>query len=206
MFRMDNDICLHCNHTINETDKKMEMPCCETVYHTTCAKNMINVAVVNNYNNIICSCGELFISLSNWGYTNNTSPTNTVISDEARVKIEDFKKTLVQFRKNRTIFNKKLKEESTSFKEDVEPLLEQIKERRKTALEILKNSDAYKAISSVSRNIRSKVTRFKNIFEFDRQTMIHELYGGHTSLYYDLRYSYPLSSVRRSFRLTLNRI
>jgi len=187
----------------------MEMPCCETVYHTSCAKNMINEAIINNYNNIICSCGELFISLSNWihGYgSSDIGHTNTVISDEARVKIEDFKKTLVQFRKNRIIFNKKLKEESTSFKEDVEPLLEQIKERRKTALEILKNSDAYKAISSVSRNIRSKITRFKNIFEFDRQTMINELYGGHTSLYYDLRYSYPNSSLRRSLRLTLNRI
>ena len=49
---MDSDICLHCNHNINETDKRMEMPCCETVYHTRCAKNMINEAI-ENYNNSI---------------------------------------------------------------------------------------------------------------------------------------------------------
>jgi gas vesicle protein len=200
---MDNDICLHCNHTINETDKKMEMPCCETVYHTTCAKNMINEAIVNNYNNIICSCGELFISLHNWnhGYGSSVGHVNTVISDEARVKITDFRSILTQFKKNRNEFNKKIKEESTSFKEDVEPLLEQIKERRKTALDALKSSDLYKTVCLLSRNLKTKLTRIKNAFEFNHETLVRELYGGSNNLYYELRYSFPVRAMRRSFRL-----
>ena len=205
---MDSDICLHCNHNINETDKRMEMPCCDTVYHTSCVKNMINGAVEHHYNNMICSCGELFVQLNAWAPSNHLphTHTNIVISEEARAKIAEYKATLTQFRKNRILFNKKLKEESTSFKEDVEPLLEQIKERRKTALESLKNSDVYKGAISVIRNLRTKLTRFRNTFDFNRETEIKELYGGHTRIYYELRYSYPISTVRRSFRLKLNAI
>jgi hypothetical protein len=203
---MDSDICLHCNHDISENDKRMEMPCCETVYHTNCVKNMINAAVENHYNNMICSCGELFVRLNNWAPSSPHTDTNIVISEEARAKIAEYKATLTQFRKNRILFNKKLKEESTSFKEDVEPLLEQIKERRKTALEALKNSDAYKGAISVIRSLRTKLTRFRNTFNFDRQTEIKELYGGHTRIYYELRYSYPITTVRRLFRLKLNTI
>jgi len=206
MFRMDNDICLHCNHAISENDKRMEMPCCETVYHTICAKNMINDAIIDNYNNIVCSCGELFIGLNNWNHNNITENTNTVISDEARAKIEDFKTSLTQFKKNRIAFNKKLKEESKSFKEDIKPLLEQIKQHRKTILESLKNSDAYKSTMSFARSLRTKLTRFRNIFNLNRQTEINELYGGNTRIYFDLKYSYPIPAIRRSFRLRLNAI
>jgi hypothetical protein len=167
---------------------------------------MINTAIENHYNNMICSCGELFVRLNAWAPDDHLphTDTNIVISDEARAKIAEYKATLTQFRKNRILLNKKLKEESTSFKEDVKPLLEQIKERRKTALESLKNSDIYKGTISVIRSLRTKLTRFRNTFDFNRETEIKELYGGHTCIYYDLRYSYPTSTVRRSFRLKLN--
>ena len=200
---MDNDICLQCNHAISENDKRMEMPCCDTVYHTICAKNMINEAFVNNYNNIICSCGELFISLhQNW--IHNTESTNTVIPENVREKIADFKATLVQFKKNRTLFIKKIKEESSSYKEDIEPLLEQIKERRKIGLEAIKDSDIYKSVSSIMRNLKTKLTKINNIFAIDRETTIKELYGGNDNLYYDVKYLYILSKMRRAFRIRYN--
>jgi hypothetical protein len=167
---------------------------------------MINDAIIDNYNNIVCSCGELFIGLNNWNHNNITENTNTVISDEARAKIEDFKTSLTQFKKNRIAFNKKLKEESKSFKEDIKPLLEQIKQHRKTILESLKNSDAYKSTMSFARSLRTKLTRFRNIFNLNRQTEINELYGGNTRIYFDLKYSYPIPAIRRSFRLRLNAI
>ena len=200
MFRMDSDICLHCNQNINENDKRMEMPCCETVYHTTCAKNMINEAIENYNNSIICSCGELFINFYTLNNTNNT-PTNTVIPDEAQGKIKDFKKVLSEFKKNKIIFNKKLKEESASFKEDIEPLIEQVKERRKIGLDIIKASDIYKTVSSSLRNLKTKLTKIHSIFVFDRQTVINELYGGNDRLYYDVKYSRPISTINRSFRI-----
>ena len=197
---MDSDICLHCNHNINETDKRMEMPCCETVYHTRCAKNMINAAVENHYNNMICSCGELFINFDTLNNTNNT-PINTIIPDDAREKIKDFKKVLTEFKKNRIIFNNKIKEESASFKEDIVPLIEQIKERRKIGMDIIKASDIYKITSSSLRNLKTKLTKIRNICLFDRQTEINKLYGGNCSLYYDVKYSSLTSIINRSFRI-----
>ena len=198
---MDNDICLHCNHNISENDKRMEMPCCETVYHTTCAKNMINDAVIDNYNNIICSCGELFISLNIWNHNNITENTNTVIPEEACLKIANLKESLSKFKKNRIIFKKKIKEESTCFKEEVKPLIEQIKERKKSIIQEIKENDLYKNINSSARSLKIKLNNIVKSFGFDRSTILREIFGGKFTLYYLVKYYLPTRDMLKDFRL-----
>ena len=193
---MDTDICLHCNQNINENDKKMEMPCCDAIYHTACGIQAFSL----RWGVLRCECEQFLKNEFNSPTHNNEE---NVITEEARSKIIECKQLIRDHVKKKKTYTSFLKEKLLNYRENVDSLVNQIKTYRSELINIIKNSEEYKAMTSNISAIKRRIGQFKSKYGFENYTIRNEVFMNNSSRYRDIIYYYNIATLKRRLRLRL---
>ena len=156
-----------------ESDAKiMESPCCDLKYHSACGIQYIGIQIWG-YNSCMCNCGA---------YLYNTHPDNNVEEFEASLEairaqpgvtneLKAIKAKRADWRHAQAIYTKLQKEAHTGFKEAVAPHIECINTIKKTIIGNLRQSDEFKNVNRINRQLSLLEDKFKVKHDVSRRQM-----------------------------------
>jgi len=175
--------CPHCSLVIEDADPKMTMPCCTTLYHSTCTLQML--ANSPYWYPVRCACGVLLCG--------NDDPVPEPVPDtpEYRADMRAYKKAITEANVAKRNLTKALVPLKRSFKEAAAPHAEAIKTLKKEGSNTIKAIPEYKAYGSKLRKYSFMLARLRKTYGFG--AIGHRKFG---------RYRDRLSCIiNRSFRI-----
>ena len=186
--------CQLCELTIESTDKKTEMYCCDLVLHTKCCIDRLNSETTN------CLCGHNLFPFQHHMY--EVQGQNEVIPDtpEFNDKVKALKTQINQYKKLKTPVNKKVKEESLIFKEMSIDLINQVRTLKTNAMDAIENSDEYKNLLKQRRKAKTSLTRLVNEYKLSNYYVRSHLIPNRNILY-EMRYDAILWGIKRQLRI-----
>ena len=192
-------MCPHCYDLIEENAKIMELPCCDLKYHSACGIQYLGNQIWQ-YNACICNCGAALY---------NPQPVENVEAVEASLEairaqpgvtneLKAIKAKRADWRHAQAIYTKLQKEVHADFKEAVAPHIECINTIKKNILDTLRQSDEFKNVNRINRQLSLLEDKFKVKHDVSRRQMRRLL--GMRSRYRWRSLAYTL---KRRFRIKL---
>ena len=200
LFRMD--CCTICLTTIEAGAKKIEMACCDRVYHTGCGlQNFLSMAHWSSA--VHCPCGVLVYQSydhTTSSYTDDISGTAILNLEELKPQLKQLKKKLTEIKKTEREFIKYAKQEYKEFEETVLQQLDAIKVLKNARMAHVKQSAEYKKFSGAKRSFNSMISKIKTKYPAVSLRLLKEKLGNPSSMWRS-RYMSPCRILKRRFRL-----
>ena len=192
--------CEICQMAISTTDKKTETPCCDRIFHSQCAINMIANNVYHSHD-VVCLCGGIIYKFHHH-YMEETE--NAAVRMEelikqplARVEFKKLKNVVSNRNKSNKNFVKKIKEVHNVFCEQTQTNIDMIKNFKKLAIKSINDSNEYKEYSRNCRQVTYYSNRFKRMFNVNDREIFSKFRGKWWRRWRDM----PIHMIRRKFRL-----
>jgi hypothetical protein len=193
--------CARCTLVIEPNGKKMQMPCCDFVYHSQCGIDLLCSA--GYWDNTVCACG----SILHMGHTYNSNHNSEIEAgnvlletDELKPHVKNLKKKLKEIGEAQKEFDRRLNEEFTVFEESVLPQLEAIKTLKENHISTMKGTAEYKRLNSAKISFSFMYTKFQKKYPTISTCSLRKKMGRGRMLW-KMRYNSVAFLLKRKFRL-----
>ena len=193
--------CARCTLAIEPNGKKMQMPCCDFVYHSQCGIDLLCSA--GYWDNTVCACG----SILHMGHTYNSNHNSEIEAgnviletDELKPHVKSLKKKVREVGQAQKEFDTYLKDEFTAFEESVLPQLEAIKTLKETHINLVKASPQFKRLNNAKLSFSFMYGKFQKKYPtIPTRSLQKKISGGR--MLWRMRHNSAALLLKRKFRL-----
>ena len=192
--------CAQCALGIEPEGKKMQMPCCDSVYHPQCGIDLLCNA--GYWTNLLCACGSVLHAAQAYSSSNSSDiDAGNMLLDTEEVKphFKNLKKKLKEVAQAQKEFDTYLKEEFTAFEESVVEQLEAIKTLKETRVNLIKGSTQFKRLNSAKLSFSFMFAKFQKKYPTIPTACLRHKMG--SKMLWRLRYNSAICLLKRKFRL-----
>ena len=156
--------CARCTITIEPDGKKMQMPCCDTVYHPQCGIDLLCGG--GYWDDIVCGCGTILHTSQGSTYDSNSYAANVeagnvlLDTEEVKPQVKNLKNKLKEIGEAQKEFEKHLNAEHSVFEESVLPQVEAVRTLRETYITAIKQSPQFKRLNGAKISFASMYGKF----------------------------------------------